>query len=67
MRLWPFEKRSNYTCRPSFIDKDVTRSVSDVIIIVMIGVTDCMLSRSSTMLTASSRGDCLWRPCHLVM
>lgn len=27
IRLWPFEKRSNYTCRPSFIDKDVTKQV----------------------------------------
>lgn len=27
IRLWPFERRSNYTTRPSFIDKDVTRSV----------------------------------------
>ena len=27
IRLWPFEKRSNYTCRPTFVDKDFTKSV----------------------------------------
>ena len=67
LRVWPFEKRSNYTCRPSFIDKDVSKSVSES---EEVGnchtCVICFCIRYSSILTASNLGGCLWRHCHLV-
>ena len=68
IRIWPFERRSNYTYRPSFVERpdDPKRTVSDRLSAyhrkcTILFVCLLLICRYSSMLISSHLGECFLR------